>query len=533
MNTNVSEEPNWYEEYLNRKQATLGLVGAAGLFGSFINNKIKAEQTTDDVPFIDRAVQSENYFNKDIDPRLKNIYLKQGVHGLKSYAGDILKEIIPAGTSPFVPADLSMAGKYKETLENITPINYPVDNITVTPGPNPARFATSELTPIDTGERGAKGYIWGNPAEPQWSYAQGNYNKNPNTTTNPALYLTRLDLPPESKGPFLRTDDVIDDPTLIENRQWGQRYKNVGEGDLYFPKENIKARGEVTAADLYTKIKNYGFEGGPLTDVNRPDKYFQHLAESLATIEGTPGRPAPIKQVLENIATPVPAFGISERERGAVPVLNEFNLLGATPEQKTKAGINKIFLDPTDVEFYAANFSHPVTVNNKKVPLAVPDSLNKPSTFAGRSYGNLNPLKSGSFLAGALYSPEVFKDIEKKHYGSAATKAGAAAATGALMESAVRTGVVNAAKAGIAWPARALAAVNSPLAAVSMATLAPGSSRITTPRQEAYENQLRETKFKQAEAARQRGGKWKFPTPFGQVTIPELGISETKGLFFR
>jgi hypothetical protein len=36
-----------------------------------------------------------------------------------------------------------------------------------------------------------------------------------------------------------------------------------------------------------------------------------------------------------------------------------------------------------------------------------------------------------------------------------------------------------------------------------------------------------------AEAARKRGGKWKFPTPFGQVTIPEFGLSESGGLFFR
>ena len=74
-----------------------------------------------------------------------------------------------------------------------------------------------------------------------------------------------------------------------------------------------------------------------------------------------------------------------------------------------------------------------------------------------------------------------------------------------------------------------IARTANPIAVVSQLG---GSSKIT-PRQEAYENQLRETKFKQAEAARQRGGKWKFPTPFGQVTIPELGISEAKGLFFR
>ena len=67
---------------------------------------------------------------------------------------------------------------------------------------------------------------------------------------------------------------------------------------------------------------------------------------------------------------------------------------------------------------------------------------------------------------------------------------------------------------------------------IAVASQLGGSSKIT-PRQEAYENQLRETKFKQAEAARKRGGKWKFPTPFGQVTIPEFGMSETGGLFFR
>ena len=68
----------------------------------------------------------------------------------------------------------------------------------------------------------------------------------------------------------------------------------------------------------------------------------------------------------------------------------------------------------------------------------------------------------------------------------------------------------------------------NPIAVVSQLG---GSSKIT-PRQEAYENQLRETKFKQAEAARKRGGKWTFPTPFGRITIPELGISETGGIYY-
>jgi len=531
----TGREADQFEEYLDTKQYALGGMGGMGLLSSFFSQGINAEQAANDVLFIDRAVQSKDYFNKNIDPRLKNLYLKQGEQGLKFYAGDILKELIPASTSPFIPADLSMAGKYKEALENITPINYPIDNITVTPGPNPGRFATSELTPIDTGEQGAKGYIWGNPAEPQWSYAKGNYNKNPNTTTNPTLYMTKLDLPPESKGRFKRTDEVVNDPTLIENRRWGQRAEksNGGEGDLYFPKENIKARGEVTAADLYTRIKKYGFDPGPITNEREPGEYFQKLADRLATLEGTPGRPAPIKQVLENIATPVPTFGSSERERGTIPVFKEFDILNASSEQRARAGIDKIFLDPTNTDYEFSHVFNPISIDRKKVNLALPINLSNPSTSAGRSFKNVNTLKSGGFLAGALYSPEVFKDLEKKRYGSALTKAGAAAATGALMEGVVRTGVVNAAKAGITLPARALAYANPVVAAISMATLAPGSSRITTPRQEAYENQLREIKFKQAEAARQRGSKWTFPTPFGKIKIPELGISESGGLFVR
>jgi len=516
------------------KPAAFAGLGVIGGLGSLLGYQILADNAYDDEGTINRSIVSKKYFDKDIDPRLKNLYLQGGSYGLKQRAGDILQEIIPPSTSAFVPADLSLAGKYKETLENIAPINYPKDSITVTPGFNPGRFAIPELTPSEIEEGGAKGYIWGNPDEPQWSYAQGNYNKNPSTTTNPTLYLTKLDLPPENKGGFKTTGEVEQDPTLIENRQWGQRgqWGQRDGGDLFFPKESVKARGEVTAMDLYTKIKSYGFEPEPI-DFNNPALSFEKLAKRLATIEGVPGSPMPIKQMLENIATPVPALGISERERGAIPGYKGFDPVNATLEQKTKAGINKVFIDPTNLDSSAFVSIYDKQLQQKqKTKLAIPDDLNKPSTSAGRSFRNVNPLKSGGFIAGALYSPEVFEDIEKKRYGSAIAKAGAAATTGAVIEGAVRAGVVNAAKAGITLPARALAYANPAVAAVSMATLAPGSSRIT-PRQEAYENQLRETKFKQAEAARKRGGKFKFPTPFGQVTIPEFGMSESGGLFFR
>lgn len=343
--------------------------------------------------------------------------------------------------------------------------------------------------------------------------------------------MTRLDLNPENKSSFRTTGEVENNPTLIENRVWGQRRQD--KGDIYFPKENIQARGEVTAADLYTKLRDYGFNPEPLADVNRPDKYFMNLANRLATVEGTPGRPAPINQVLQNIATPVPALGVSERERGSIPILKEFDPLNATAEQRTKAGINKIFNNSMDPNLNSDFTWDHVKVGNRETLLTIPEGLSRePSTYAGRGFRNISPLKSGAFAAGAFYSPEIFEDLEKGRYDSAVAKAGAAATTGALMEGAVRTGVVKAAQAGIAVPARALAVANPIVSAITTATLAPRSSRVT-PAVVAAEKKAIEAQFQRAEAARKRGGKWKFPTPFGQVTIPELGLSEAGGLFFR
>jgi hypothetical protein len=517
----------------NPIQGTLSGLGAFGLIGSSgMNYTIESKSALEEyASSINRASQAKKYFDKNIDPRLKNLYLQQGGYGLQYKAGDILQDLIPSTTTPFVPADLSLAGKYKKELKNIKPANYQADIITVTPGPNPARFATPELTSADTGEQGAKGYIWGNPDEPQWSYARGNLNKELVTTANPTLYMNRVDLAPESKGPFKTTGEVVADPTLIKNRLWGQRGQT--QGDMYFPKENIKARGEVTAADLYTKLRSHGFNPEPLTNVDQPDKYFMNLAKQLATVEGTPGHPARINQVLENIATPVPALGVSERERGAIPVFKEFDPLNATSEQKTKAGINKIFNNSIDVGRNLISDDYTwdhVNVGGRETSLTVPYGLaNEPSTYAGNSFKNINPLRSGAFAAGALYSPEIFNELEQGHYASALAKAGAAATTGALMEGAVRTGVVKAAQAGIATPARAMAAISPVAGPLSLVSQLGGSSRINKKFDDAAAN----AQMLRAEAARKRGGKWKFPTPFGQVTIPEFGISESGGLHFR
>ena len=68
--------------------------------------------------------------------------------------------------------------------------------------------------------------------------------------------------------------------------------------------------------------------------------------------------------------------------------------------------------------------------------------------------------------------------------------------------------------------------IANPVAVVSQLG---GSSKINA----AADKKAAQAQLQRAEAARKRGGKWKFPTPFGTVTIPELGISEAGGLFFR
>jgi len=156
------------EKEPNSTQNTAAGIGALGLIGApALGYAAASDFAPEAEALIDRAVIAGKYFDKNIDPRLKNLFLKEGGYGLQFHAGPILQELIPSTTTPFVPADLSMAGKYAEALKEVKPQNYQADIITITPGPNPARFSTPELTPAEIGPGGAKGYIWGNPVEPQ------------------------------------------------------------------------------------------------------------------------------------------------------------------------------------------------------------------------------------------------------------------------------------------------------------------------------------------------------------------------------
>jgi hypothetical protein len=118
--------------------------------------------------------------------------------------------------------------------------------------------------------------------------------------------------------------------------------------------------------------------------------------------------------------------------------------------------------------------------------------------------------------------------------GEAAKRVGAEYATGLIAAPVVGLGMgvlnrVSPKAAALATGALGTARVANPIAVVSQL----GGSAKPTPAAAAAEQAAGKAQLLRAEAARRRGGKWKFPTPFGTLRIPEFGISEAGGLFFR
>lgn len=131
-----------------------------------------------------------------------------------------------------------------------------------------------------------------------------------------------------------------------------------------------------------------------------------------------------------------------------------------------------------------------------------------------------------------LFDPEFKQAVEQGDIRKAATQVAKEYAIGTALAPVVgaSTGLVQRLAprtAATVIPATATALrVANPVAVVSQLG---GSSKINP----AADKKAIESQFQRAEAARRRGGKWKFPTPFGTLRIPELGISEAGGLFFR
>ena len=210
-------------------------------------------------------------------------------------------------SKPSAPSD--ELGSYQQAISNKT--IFPegdIQAITVTPGPNPGRFAqdyaeiladklgkahiqyeqyvapsgpfhsnqTSET--IKEAERlerkigalanktpGAAGYVWGNLERPQYSYAEGNWGQGQKLSQeNPSIYISRINADPSKEAQYLFTGDILD-PEYKEPRVQFKQYEDLGRGtgpswgvttsrgsagDVHFRKDLIGARGELTTGDL-------------------------------------------------------------------------------------------------------------------------------------------------------------------------------------------------------------------------------------------------------------------------------------------
>ena len=194
------------------------------------------------------------------------------------------------------------------------------------------------------------------------------------------------------------------------------------------------------------------------------------------------------------------------------------------------------------------------------VEFSASEILTKPSAktaydalFAvAKNRGNLrniikNATTSAADIAGSvpLFDPAFRQAVEQGDVSKAALQLGTEYAIGTATAPVIgmSVGALNqvAPKAAlIATGGLKAARIANPFAVVSQlgGSAKPSQQQQSIERQqspEAYNAQgpSANPQLLRAEAARRRGSRWKFPTPFGTLSIPELGISEAGGLFFR
>jgi hypothetical protein len=520
-----------------------GAMGAVGAMALASGNSDSFQAS-----YQDRAQALRDVGARDFDPQLRQTYLNQGPYGLVTEpAAQRLNALIPPGVANFEPADLSQAGQVPALLQQTSAAaDGPVQRqVTVSPGPSPRRLSYEGLTPDDlVPGQGQKGYIWANPGEPQYGYAHGNFSRGRVQAQNPAINLLAVELDPAQETRFRTTGEIVEDPAFAEDRRWGQRQFGRAKGDVMFPKEAIRARAEVTAADLYTRLKQEGALPVGFEERNLSPRGFNAstaLKELTETFAERQGRP-PVEALLE-VASPVDPLGTSTRKAGQLPVFQQFALEQASPEARRRGGIGTVFQESWNGGRGGAE--RDLLVSTVREHLLEPEEhfrINPDLVSPRRSQtGNFLRRQSGLGMAtaGALASPEVIEAFEQGRPAEATARAGTALFAGAVTEAISKQALSAMAERGVTAPLRAVSTVAPPLAAVQLATLAQRTTP-QTPRQrqaEARQNPgavgaqgpSADPQLLRAEAARRRGGRWRV----GPFTVPELGLSEAGGLFFR
>jgi len=193
--------------------------------------------------------------------------------------------------------------------------------------------------------------------------------------------------------------------------------------------------------------------------------------------------------------------------------------------------------DPGDTPYETKRFFAPAkeTFYGKSYPdfekILAPTALNRArlTNLIGTATG------AGADVAGSvpLFDPGFRQAVEQGNVKEAAKRVATDYAVGAATAPVIGLGAgalnqVSPVAARAVTGALGAARLANPIAVASQL----GGSSPITPRVAAAEAAQLKEKIKLAQAARARGSRWKFPTPFGTLAIPELGFSETGGFFF-
>lgn len=295
-------------------------------------------------------------------------------------------------------------GSYQQATAN--KIIFPegdIQAITVTPGPNPGRFAQdyaeiladklgkahfqyeqyvapsgpfhTNKSPetIKEAERlerkvgtlagktpGAAGYIWGNLDKPQYSYAEGNWGQGQKLSQeNPAIYVSRINADPSKEAEYLYTGDILD-PEYKEPRAQFKQYEDLGRGtgpswgvtgsrgsagDVHFRKDLIGARGELTTGDLQSLLAErnlpFVYQTQNTSRLGKgPGDILRQNLKQLATAENITE-----SQAIERFARLVPNIG----EPSTPPTPAVMGRLGEFPVQQQTISPFGPFASKTDL----------------------------------------------------------------------------------------------------------------------------------------------------------------------------------------
>ena len=237
-----------------------------------------------------------------------------------------------------------------------------IQAITVTPSPNPGRFAQDyaeiladklgkTLNEFESGKEwnseaarqarkisvlsskipGTAGYVWGNTDYPQYTYAEGNWGLGQKLAgENPSIYLSRINADPSREAKYLHTSDVLPAGEIeekeyitVDPRAKFKQYEELGPGtgpswgvapnkDISFRKDLIGARGELTTGDLQALLAERGLPFEYQTQSSRgprkkPGYVLRANLETLASSENISPSQAAEKyaRLIPNVGKPV------------------------------------------------------------------------------------------------------------------------------------------------------------------------------------------------------------------------------------